>query len=219
MRISELSARSGVSAASIKFYTREGLLPAGERTGYNQTDYGDAHLQRLRLIRSLIDVGGLTVSATAGVLAAIDAPDLPLGEVLGAAQHALPQSVTPPSADSVRRVEEFADAHGWRVHGDNPGVRAAAGVLDGWAQVGRDDLASVLPAYAAAADLVAAADLEAVASVVQTADDGGDRAVAAQTVVVGTVLGDHLLAGLRRIAQEHASARRYGSPPPEGNDS
>jgi DNA-binding transcriptional MerR regulator len=209
VRISELSERSGVSPASIKYYAREGLLPAGERTGYNQTDYTPAHLERLRLIRSLIDVGGLSVAATAAVLSAIDAPDLPLGEVLGVAQNALPQPITPPSAASVQRVVDLAAEHGWPAHTEhNPGVRIVASVLDGWAAVGREDLASTLPAYARAADVIAEADLDAVAHVV-----GDARAGAAQTVVVGTVLGDQLLAGLRRIAQQHAALKRYGTPP------
>jgi DNA-binding transcriptional MerR regulator len=204
VRISELSSLSGVSPASIKFYTREGLLPPGERTGYNQTDYTQAHVDRLRLIRSLIDVGGLAVSAVARVLGAVDDPGSPLGEVLGAAQRSLPQSTVPPSAQTVARVEQFVADHGWTTSTDNPGVRTVAAVLDGWVSVGRDDLAGVLPAYAAAADLVAAADVDAVAR------GGRDRDVAAQTVVVGTVLGDQLLAGLRRIAQEHHSKVRYG---------
>ncbi|WP_432543670.1 MerR family transcriptional regulator [Kineococcus sp. SYSU DK002] len=218
MRISELSDRSGVSAASIKYYAREGLLPAGERTGYNQTDYSEAHLERLRLIRSLIDVGGLTVAATARVLSAVDDPGLPLQEVMGVAQSALPQRIAPPTADSVRRVEELAAAHGWCTHHGDPAVRAAAAVLDAYAAVGRDDLAAVLPAYARAADLVAEADLDAVGASVDAARAGGDREATAQTVVIGTVLGDQLLAGLRRIAQQNVASRRYG-PPPEGTSS
>ena len=38
MRIAELSRRSGDSIPSIKFYLREGLLPAGTATGRNQAD-------------------------------------------------------------------------------------------------------------------------------------------------------------------------------------
>jgi DNA-binding transcriptional MerR regulator len=216
VRISELSSRSGVSTASIKYYTREGLLPAGERTGYNQTDYTEDHVDRLRLIRSLIDVGGLPVAAVSRVLAAIDAPDMPMGEVLGVAQHALPQAIRPPSAESVARIEALVAQRGWRFFGTNPGIRAAAAVLDGYTAVGREDLAAVLPAYAEAAEIIARADLDSVHASVTAAEAGGDRQAAAQTVVVGTVLGDQLLAGLRRIAQEDAAVQRYGAPP-EGN--
>ena len=84
MRISELSQRSGVSMASIKYYTREGLLPAGERTGYNQTDYSEQHLARLRLLRALIEAGGLTIAHARTVLTAADqAPATSAGTALG----------------------------------------------------------------------------------------------------------------------------------------
>ncbi|CAA9274079.1 MAG: Regulatory protein MerR, partial [uncultured Actinomycetospora sp.] len=72
MRVAELSRRTGVSVASIKYYLREGLLPPGERTSPNQASYGDDHVRRLRLVRALIDVGGLSVVGTRDVLAAID---------------------------------------------------------------------------------------------------------------------------------------------------
>jgi hypothetical protein len=45
--------------------------------------------------------------------------------------------------------------------------------------------------------------------------DRGDRARTVEGVVVGTVLGDTLLAALRRLAQEHCSAQlleRAGAP-------
>ncbi|QCB50638.1 MerR family transcriptional regulator [Rhodococcus sp. PAMC28707] len=62
MRVSELGRRSEVSAASIKYSLREGLLTAGVQTAGNQAVYGDQHVRRLRLIRSLIDIGGLSIS-------------------------------------------------------------------------------------------------------------------------------------------------------------
>ena len=89
MRIAELSRRSGTSIPTIKYYLREGLLPAGTATGRNQAEYGEAHRHRLRLIRALIDVGGLSVAAARDVLAAVDAPDLPSHFLLGAAHGSL----------------------------------------------------------------------------------------------------------------------------------
>ncbi len=65
----------------------------------------------------------------------------------------------------------------------------------------------MLAPYAEAADLVAAADLAAVAAAPSEAE-------MTTVVVVGTVLGDALFAGLRRIAQEAESFRRF--PLPEG---
>ena len=72
MRISELSRATGVPVATIKFYLREGLVPEGVRTSPNQAQYDDAHVQRLRLVRALVGVGGLSIAATREVLGHID---------------------------------------------------------------------------------------------------------------------------------------------------
>ena len=72
MKISELSRLSGVSVASIKYYVREGLLPAGTATSSNQATYDDTHARRLRLIRALIDIGGLSIGQVRATLAAVD---------------------------------------------------------------------------------------------------------------------------------------------------
>ena len=89
MKMSQLCEASGVSVPSIKFYLREGLLPAGERTSATQAEYGPEHVERLRLIRALIDIGGLSVATAQRVLEAIDSPDLPLSYVFGVAQYAI----------------------------------------------------------------------------------------------------------------------------------
>jgi DNA-binding transcriptional MerR regulator len=201
MRISELSERSGVSPASIKYYTREGLLPVGERTGYNSTVYDESHVARLRLIRALIDTGGLTVAAAGEVIAAIDSPDIDLDHAFGIAQRSVARDVTPPSSAAVEQVRTVMRERGWATVADNPGISLAASVLDDLA-VTRTDLGAALPRYAEAIDIIAEADLDAVAA-------SGDRDQMAETVVVGIVLGDVLLAGLRRIAQESHTHRRY----------
>lgn len=201
MRISELSERTGVSAASIKYYTREGLLPVGERTGYNSTAYGESHVARLRLIRALIDTGGLTVAAAGKVIAAIDDTDVHLDHVFGIAQQSVPREVTPPSAAAVEQVRAIMRERGWATVAGNPGIQLAASVLDDLAMT-RTDLSAALPRYAEAIDMIAEADLDAVAA-------SGGRDQMAETVVVGIVLGDVLLAGLRRIAQESLTHRRY----------
>jgi DNA-binding transcriptional MerR regulator len=49
MRLSDLSAASGVPVATVKYYLREGLLPPGRLTAATSAQYDDSHLQRLRL--------------------------------------------------------------------------------------------------------------------------------------------------------------------------
>ncbi|MDX2026822.1 MerR family transcriptional regulator, partial [Microcella sp.] len=45
--MSELSATTGTPVPTLKFYLREGLLPAGERTSPNQSQYDDSHVERV----------------------------------------------------------------------------------------------------------------------------------------------------------------------------
>jgi DNA-binding transcriptional MerR regulator len=223
MRISELSERSGVATATIKFYLRERLLAAGELSSPNQASYSDAHLARLRLIRALIDVGGLSVPGARAVLDAIDDERMPLDWAFGVAQRALPRafgSNDDAATDAAATDAAAPDGHGagaaivdglirdagLSVSDENPGRGITARVLDRFEAVGHPELFDIVPAYLRAALIVAEADLDSV-------DANDTRARKAETVVVGTVLGDSLLAGLRRIAQEHVSHRRNPVPP------
>lgn len=209
MKMSQLCQASGVPVPSIKFYLREGLLQAGERTSATQADYNNAHVERLKLIRALIDIGGLPIATAHRVLEAIDTPNLPLTYIFGIAQLAvsdasLYEDVDPASPGAVE-VAATMRRMGWRVSDGNPGIRGAARILNTYAALGYDDLANVSEEYARAAALVAEADLAAVGRRT-TVDD------MAETVVVGTVLGDGLIAALRRIAQEHVSNTMFPTP-------
>ena len=209
MRISALSERSGVTVASIKFYLREGLLFPGVSSSATQSDYDDTHLGRLRLIRALIDVGGLSVAAARAVLAAIDDDAMPIVYAFGIAQHAVTASLTSssrPSDEALTEVAALKTDRGWETFEENPGEPIVARVIDAFRTIGRPDLVELLPANAEAAELVARADLQ---SVLDVGTD--DRTRMVETVVVGTALGDGLFTGLRRIAQEHV-ARGLGLP-------
>ena len=204
----ELSEASGVPVATIKFYLRERMLPAGERTHPNQSVYTDAHLQRIRLIRALLDVGGLTVAGARGVIAVLDLPGQSVHNVLGLAQYAMAPPVSPPDTEEFRaaraQVDEAVDRLGWDVSADNPGRDGAALVLSTVAELNQHRLAEVLVPYARAAEAVAAADLDAVGA----AGAEGGRDAMVETAVVGMVVGESLLLHLRRLAQEHVSAER-----------
>jgi DNA-binding transcriptional MerR regulator len=53
LKMGELAARSGVSAATIKHYLREGLLPEPVRTSRNMAYYPPDFVDRIRLIKRL----------------------------------------------------------------------------------------------------------------------------------------------------------------------
>ena len=93
MRISELAARSGVPVATIKYYLRERLLPPGSLTSATQATYDDAHVERLRLIRALVDSAGLSIAQTRRVLQSVDSPPESVHDLLAVASEAISRPV------------------------------------------------------------------------------------------------------------------------------
>jgi Cd(II)/Pb(II)-responsive transcriptional regulator len=51
MRIGELAQQTGCQVETIRYYEREGLLPAPARSRGNYRRYGAEHLERLRFVR------------------------------------------------------------------------------------------------------------------------------------------------------------------------
>lgn len=86
MLLHELSAESGCSAASIKFYRREGLLPAGERLTATRQEYGPAHLERLQLIQVLREIADAPIARIRRLTQLLDDPEEPVIRALEEAQ-------------------------------------------------------------------------------------------------------------------------------------
>lgn len=207
MRISRVSEQSGVPVTTLKYYLREGLVHEGVRLSGNQTDYDETHVQRVRLVRALVDTGGLSVAAAKRVLSMLDAEAI--ATTFEAAQHAMAtgRSSGAPSEASRRRITDLASAQGWRTSPDNPGFDLAARVLDDYTAISFDPSDAYLDAYAAAAALVARADVSALL-------ERHDPALIAELMVIGTVVGDTLAAGLRRLAHQDATADLFPVPDP-----
>ncbi|WP_405402430.1 MerR family transcriptional regulator [Streptomyces sp. NBC_01104] len=206
MRIGELSRRSGVPVPTIKYYVREGLLPAGQLTSPNQASYDAGHERRLRLIRALLDVGGLPLAAIGDVLRAMEDPAQPVHEVLGAAAKRLSPSQGEEAgaelADAREDVAELLRRRGWLSGADSPGGESLAEVLVAVRQAGHGAFVELLDDYAAAAEQIARVDLDWVGKR-EAREDLVER------VVVGTVLGEAMFNALRRLAHVDASARTY----------
>jgi DNA-binding transcriptional MerR regulator len=204
-RIAELSRRSGVPVPTIKFYVREGLLPAGAVTAPNQAAYDEGHVRRLRLVRTLVEVGGLSLAQVADVLAAVDDDALPLHDALGRAQDAMvARRRAAPDGHERRRaeVDAFVRSMRWRVRPDaavRDSLADALGVIEqaGWA--------IPLAAFRERAEAAAAEAAGELATL-----EGLGRVEAVERSVVGTVGFELLASALRRMALEDASARRFG---------
>ena len=80
MQIKALSAATGVDTDTIRYYEREGLLPAPARQANGYRDYTGAHLERLAFIRHCRALD-MPLADVRQLLAALDAPDAECGDV------------------------------------------------------------------------------------------------------------------------------------------
>lgn len=208
MRISELATRAGVPVATVKYYLREGLLPPGEATSATQAVYDERHVERLKLVRVLREVGRVPVANLAAVLAAVDDPDLALQDVLATAHHALmPIGDGQAEAPDRATAAAFVAARGWRVSPDAPALVGLASALSALARVRGPVSGDVLACYGDAAETIAQMEIA-------TLEPTEGIAALVADVAIGTVVFEQVLIALRRLAQEHFSGERFGRPAP-----
>jgi DNA-binding transcriptional MerR regulator len=206
MLVSELADRADVPLATVKYYLREGLLPAGDATGPRRAEYDESHLRRLRVLRALREVGGAPVSALQVIVDAIEDDARSSHETFCAISDAL----SPPLADEAQRpdpelsraVETAIDAVGW--DGIRPDA-AARRRLEAVVQLGGAELLTVnreiLGYYAHLADELCRAEISQV-------DLTKDRQGVLEDMVVGEAVFGEILALFRRLGHEHYDTQR-----------
>ncbi|MGV9556171.1 MerR family transcriptional regulator [Streptomyces sp. NPDC003401] len=212
MRLAELSERSGVSTATIKYYLREGLLSPGRQVNATTAEYDEEHLRRLRLVRAMIQVGGVPVATVREVLGHVDDDSLGRTIRLGAALWALPQVPEPDADDdwvraAHREAGELLRTLGWRnaelLTSISPAYRSLVVAVAAMRRLGYDWDAEILVSYARLMHRAAVLDLD----FVETRESEEERVEAA---VLSAILVEPMLQALHRLAQEEESARRYG---------
>ena len=219
MRIAEPSQRTEVPVATIKYYLREGLLPAGTTTAPNQAQYDEHHVARLRLIRALREGPGLSIATLGRVLAAVEShqpDDRPAYLTLAVRALSEPLDVPEQEAadydDARREVDALLNDLGWDTDRDSPGnddlVRALVS-LHRFAPAAINDPRQLRP-YADAARSLATTEIPS------TFDTDLDPDEALRFSVLGTVLFEPVLLALRKLAHVDR-IRNVGRdrPPPE----
>ena len=202
MRISELSRRSGVPVATIKYYLREGLLHEGQLTSATQAQYDHSHLVRLRLVRALLGAGGLSVATARDVLDQLAHPPASMHELLDEVQRLLGPKVD--DEVDTQAAESVINRMGWQLETADPApvrrLAAALAALDAADfTLPEDDVLD----YARAMQDLAEQEVAGVPA--------GPSEAAVRYTVLGTILVEPLLLALRRLAQIDASARRFGA--------
>ena len=210
MRLAELSERTGVSVATLKYYLREGLLHPGATVSRTQADYDGSHVERVRLVRALSEVGGLSLATVGRVLEVITTPGQDWITVLETAQRSLVSgraapghNVEPDDAGSESRALAWLQSRGWQVDPADPFIDELdrAWLACEHAGIGLDE--ERMDRYADQVEGVAEIDVATV-----PADPEG----AVRQVILGTILVDPVLSSLRRLAQQHVSMTREQKP-------
>jgi DNA-binding transcriptional MerR regulator len=219
MKISTLSRRSGVSIPTIKYYLRDGLLPHGQATATNQADYSEEHLRRLRLIRALVEVRRLPVSAVKEILGAIT-EEGDLHQIFGIVIDARPatrhqeqarQEQAQGEARGVTDARRLITEMGWEVSPSTTAIQTLGEVLDALSAMDSHiNWQSLLP-YAQLTDRISELDIQQMNGV------SGLLELAERAVLVSVLLEPALLA-LRRLAQEDKSARLFSGSRDEGRE-
>ena len=205
MRISELSERSDVPVATVKFYLREGLLHEGRRTSATQAAYDDSHVQRLRMVRALSTVGGMSLARIKRVLAAVDDPPESMHDLLGVASSTGgPASGADPTdlAPSHEAVHALLRDWGWDPADTWCTTHAAlAAALDALASAGFDVPGTTMNHYRDHVMAIAALEVGQVPT--------GSREEAVRYVALGVPLVEPLLLALRRLGHEQVSKQLF----------
>lgn len=226
MRISELSRRSGVRVGTIKYYIREGLLPAGERTAQTQAEYGPSHLARLELIRALREGADLSIATLARVFDAMNTGrNAGTPRFLSVAIDALSDPVEIPEGEedeyvrAAGQVDHLLDEElGWDTDDDSPGRADLARAL---VHIHRylpglvGDPADMVPHAKAMRGLADQA-------IPDTYDPEADPEGTLRFAVLGTALFEPALLALRKLAHvdriRTIEKLRSGSAPHRGPD-
>lgn len=193
MRISELSERTGIPIATVKFYIREGMLPRGASVGATRAEYDETHVERLRLIAALTQVAGLPLARVGDVLASIDAPPNDPIEAIGRAIGALPPYVE--GDGDVSHARAAIEALGLTFDERFTAVAQLESAIRAVQAAGLPWDSGTIARYGDAMKQVAAEEVAPVA--------GMDRGEAVAYAVLGTALYEPVLLALRRLAHQH----------------
>lgn len=200
MLVSELADAADVPLATVKYYLREGLLPAGETTGPRRAEYAETHVRRLRVLRLLREVGGVPVTSLRQVIDALEDEDLPVHEVMTVIADVIADA---PEVDfqepaSLDLVDEVVAGVGWdHIRPESVDRQRLASLVSllnapGPLNANRD----ILTFYATAADQIARTEVDML-------DSSVERSQLLEQLVTGSVVYGQVFGLLRQLAEQH----------------
>ncbi|MGO2822172.1 MAG: MerR family transcriptional regulator [Brachybacterium tyrofermentans] len=215
MLLQELSAASGCSAASIKYYRREGLLPAGERLTATRQEYGPAHLERLQLIQVLREMADAPIARIRRLTQLLDDPEAPVIRALEEAQAitlgADPEGEEPGSGRPEHpSVAMLLGRLGWPDIDSVPrrALDDLLQTLEGWEMPADPD---TLQRYAEPMAKIARGDVEYLQEGAEPGSAPSDDVIVLRAVA-GTIAFDRLVQVLRTLGHTSLSVQASAIP-------
>lgn len=206
MKLAELAQRTATSPATIKYWMRAGILPAGAKRNATTATYGQAHVDRIRLItylRTELDADTPTIRGITGLLDNPATEPLDLLEACQVLAAGITATAVPQPQDD-ELISQLCAAIGW------PDT----------ASVARSQLATVLAECRQAGRPITMADLRLYAqsfqplartNVLQTAASGTPDQIAFH-VIRGITLTTRLERSLSNLAHTAASMDLLNGP-------
>jgi DNA-binding transcriptional MerR regulator len=209
MLVSELADRADVPLATVKYYLREGLLPAGETTGPRRAEYDETHVRRLRVLRLLREVGAVPVTSLRQVIEALEEEELPVHDVMTLVADVISEDPETQHQDGTALdvVDEVFLRIGWEVRPesiDRQRLASLVALLNGPGPLAAS--VEILTFYAAAADRLAQAEIALL-------DPSTERSQLLEQMVTGSVVYGQVFGLLRQLGHEHHHARLTGNEP------
>ena len=194
MKISELAAATGVPLATIKLYQREGLLMPGDPVTRTRSEYGQVHVDRVGLIRTLAALPGYSYQLLRELIGLIDDSGRPVPVRVAAAMRLLPSgSATGGNAGLSRAATESL---GIALDEDTAVAPQLGTALAAAEAVGLPCSDERLEFYWGHMRAIAEFELSGMA-------ESSDPNAAVQYAIVGTAVYEHLILALRRLAHQH----------------
>lgn len=209
MKISELAARAGESVPTLKFYIREGLLPAGQRTGRTQAIYGEEHLKRLELIRLLKEELNMSLERIGEVLRSAQGGGAELLRTgLDAAQESRhgkkSERLDVELGRAWSELKTLEGSMGWSLSAEDPAWADAAEALAAILRALPDsEPQEFLPRYAELMQQMAQEEIP------ENFDPIASPWESFRLAVLGTFLYEPLILALRRMAHSQRSTELY----------
>lgn len=206
LTMSQLSETTGVQPSTIKYYISLGIVPRGSLIASNRALYDDTHVQRIRLIRALVTVGGVRIARIQNIIAALEAESLT--HVLAAVQDADSDETEelPPQEETMALVRRRMGISSGSPLFHHPSIRRLAAAIDASRPALGGDFEEWFDGLVVASRQAAGADIDLVGRAATPVD-------AARYATVGIPLGDVILTHARRLWQSTLTTEAYGPGP------